>query len=70
MSAAIQQIVDAWVRLKDRERLEQLLEHRRQLLLDLALRGPTIDTSQTANVLGDEVAVIEEGLARLPNAGA
>jgi hypothetical protein len=59
------QIVDAYVRLRDRSALEELQAHRRKLIETLqSLAGP-YDAASPINQNQDEVLIIEAGIARL-----
>jgi hypothetical protein len=64
MPSAIQQIVDAYVRLKNRGALEDLRAHRQRLAHDLRARNG-FDFSVPAGQIDDEIAAIEAGLERL-----
>jgi hypothetical protein len=64
MKNAIERIVDAYVRLNDRQALEDLIAHRRKLAADLAGRW-NYDISVPLRQIDDEIAVIEAGLQRL-----
>jgi len=69
MSEAMKMIVDGYVRLKDREALEGLRNHRRRLrqqLQDVRLDSlGTFDVSKSLQTFDAEVLVIEAGLERL-----
>jgi len=59
------QIVEAYVKLKDRPALEQLQAHRRKMIETLqALSGP-FDAANPVRQNQDELAIIEAGLSRL-----
>jgi hypothetical protein len=64
MTKAIQQIVDAYVRLNDRQALEDLKMHRRRLAVDLKSKMG-LDPSLPIRQIDEEIAVIEAGLERL-----
>jgi hypothetical protein len=64
MPNAIQQIVDANVRLKNRQALEDLRMHRQRLAADLKARTG-YDISLPIGQIDEEIAVIEAGLERL-----
>jgi len=69
MTEAMKMIVDGYVRLKDREALEELRNHRRRLrqqLQDVRLDSlVTFDVSKSLQTFDAEVLVIEAGLERL-----
>ena len=69
MSEAIKMIVDGYVRLKDREALEELRSHRRRLRQQLQEHRQgsfgTFDVSKSIQTFDAEVLVIEAGLERL-----
>jgi hypothetical protein len=64
MSEAIQQIVDAYVRLNNRRALEDLRIHRQRMAVDLKSRTG-FDLSLPIRQIDEEIAVIEAGLERL-----
>ena len=64
MSNAIAQIVDAYVRLKNRRGLDELMMHRQRLAVDLKSRSG-YDFSLPIGKIDEEIAVIEQGLSRL-----
>jgi hypothetical protein len=64
MSEAIQQIVDAYVRLNNRRALEDLRMHRQRMAVDLKSRTG-FDLSLPIRQIDEEIAVIEAGLERL-----
>jgi hypothetical protein len=64
MSKAIEQIVDAYVRLNNRQALDDLRMHRQKLAVDLKSRTG-FDLSLPIRQVGEEIAVIEAGLERL-----
>ncbi|QIG95974.1 MULTISPECIES: hypothetical protein [unclassified Bradyrhizobium] len=59
---AIEQIVAGFVSLKDRQALEKLKHHRRQLLDDVQTHG--VGPSVVSDILRGEVEIIEAALAR------
>ena len=65
MSNAIAQIVDAYVRLKNRLGLDELMMHRQRLAVDLKGRSGAYDLSLPISKINEEIAIIEEGLSRL-----
>ena len=68
MPTAIEQIVDAYVRLGNRRALEDLSAHRQHLVDDL--RGKAgLDVSTLVRQLEEEIAVIDAGLEKLPPSG-
>jgi hypothetical protein len=64
MSKAIEQIVDAYVRLNDGRALEDLRLHRQRLAVDLKHRTG-YDFSLPIGQIDEEIAVIEAGIERL-----
>jgi hypothetical protein len=68
MSKAMEQIVDAYVRLGNRRALEDLRMHLEKLAINLKGR-PGYDFSMTIGRISQEIAVIDAGFNRL-NAGA
>ncbi len=69
MSEAMKMIVDGYVRLKDREALEDLRNHRRRLRQQLQEQRQgsfgAFDVSKSIQAFDAEVLVIEAGLERL-----
>jgi hypothetical protein len=66
MSNAIAQIVDAYVRLKNRRGLDELMMHRQRLAVDLKSRSSGgYDFSLPISKIEEEIAIIEAGLTRL-----
>lgn len=69
MSEAMKMIVDGYVRLKDREALEELRSHRRRLRQQLQEQRQssfgTFDVTKSIQTFDAEVLVIEAGLERL-----
>ena len=66
MSNAIEQIVDAYVRLKNRRGLDELMMHRQRLAGDLKSRSSgKCDFSLPIDKINAEIAIIEAGLAKL-----
>ena len=65
MSNAIAQIVDAYVRLKNRRGLDELMMHRQRLAVDLKSRSGAYDFSLPIGKIDEEIAIIEAGLTRL-----
>ena len=66
MTSAIEQIVGTYVRLKNRQKLEEMMLHRRRLALHLqGLSGA--DVSKPIQQISDDIAVIEAGLAKVAN---
>jgi hypothetical protein len=64
MPNAIEQIVDAYVRLKNRRGLDELMMHRQRLAVDLKSRSG-FDFSLPIAKIDEEIAIIEAGLSRL-----
>lgn len=65
MSNAIELIVDAYVRLKNRRGLDELMMHRQRLAVDLKSRSGAYDFSLPIGKIDEEIAIIEQGLSRL-----
>ena len=66
MDKAIEQIVDDYVRLQNRNALEDLRTQRQGLLSDLKGRSDSAyDVNGAVRQLDDELAVIEAGLQKL-----
>jgi hypothetical protein len=64
MPSAIEQIVETYVRLKNRRGLDQLMMHRQRLAIDLKSRSG-YDFSVPISQVDEEIAIIEAGLSRL-----
>ena len=64
MPSAIEQIVDTYVRLKNRRGLDELMMHRQRLAVDLKSRSG-FDFSLPIGKIDEEIAIIEAGLSRL-----
>jgi hypothetical protein len=64
MTTAIEQIVDTYVRLRNRQKLEDLRMHRQRLAIHLEARTG-YDLSLPIRQVEDEIAAIEVGLKRL-----
>lgn len=64
---AIQQIVDAYVRLGDRQHLEDLLNHRQRIAVN-AKGKDSLAFSRLAGQVDEEIAVVLDGLRRLDSA--
>ena len=64
MSKAIEQIVETYVRLGDRQRLEDLRAHWQKLVFDLKARSG-YDFSLPIGQIDEELFAIEMGLDRL-----
>ncbi len=64
MPSAIEQIVDVYVRLKNRRGLDELMMHRQRLAVDLKSRSG-YDFSLPIGQIDEEIAIIEAGLRRL-----
>jgi hypothetical protein len=67
MTEAIQKIVDVYVRLDNRQALEDLRMHRQRLVMNLKARTG-YDFSLPLLQVEDELAIIETGLDRLAGA--
>ena len=66
MSQAMKLIVDGYVRLSDRQALEDLIAQHERLLANLKARSSgVIDISISIGQIEREIAVISEGLAKL-----
>jgi hypothetical protein len=65
MSQAMQLIVDGYVKLSGRKALQDLKEHRERLATEL--RSLKLELSSTVGHLEREIAIIDEGLAKLNN---
>jgi hypothetical protein len=64
MPSAIEQIVETYVRLKNRRGLDELMMHRQRLAIDLKSRSG-YDFSLPISQVDEEIAIIEAGLSRL-----
>lgn len=64
MSAAIQQIVETYVRLNNRRGLEELMMHRQRLAIDLKGRSG-FGFSLPIRQVDEEIEIIQTGLSRL-----
>jgi hypothetical protein len=64
MPRAIEQIVDSYVRLKNRRGLDQLMMHRQRLAVELKSRSG-YDFILPIGQIDEEIAIIEAGLSRL-----
>ena len=66
MSEAMKLIVDGYVKLGPRKELDDLKAHHCRLASELrSRRGGVFDLSSSIKQLDDEMAVIQEGLAKL-----
>jgi hypothetical protein len=65
MSQAMQLIVDGYVKLSGRKALQDLKEHRERLATELRSLNSVLDLSSTVGHLEREIAIIDDGLARL-----
>lgn len=63
MTQAMKNIVESYVRLGDRQALNDLKAHRAKLLMNMRIAAS--DFNQVSNVLEGEIATIDDGLARL-----
>ena len=64
MSRSVELIVEGYVRLNDRDALENILTHRQDLLRQLvAVTG--VDPKQAVAQVSREITIIESGLATL-----
>jgi hypothetical protein len=66
MSSAMDSIVDAYVRLKNRAALEEMRMHRHRLKVNLFLHGEErrYDVSPAIRSFDDDLSVIEAGIER------
>lgn len=64
MPSAIEQIVESYIRLRNRRGLEELMMHRQRLAVDLKGRSG-YDFSLPIGQIDDEISIIEAGLSRL-----
>jgi hypothetical protein len=71
MSLAMEQIVGAYVRLRNRDALEQLRTHRQKLIDDLNKERPDLnfDTSLALRNLAGDLAAIYAGFEQLDQPG-
>jgi hypothetical protein len=65
MSEAMERIVDAYVKLRNRKALEDMKSHRYRLATELKSLHGVIDVRLSIKQLEDEIAVIDAGLAKL-----
>jgi hypothetical protein len=66
MSTAMEQIVNAYVRMRNRRALDELRMHRHRLAIDLKLRTKSnYDHSLAVRKMAEDIATIEEGLKQL-----
>jgi hypothetical protein len=70
MSEAIERIVGAYVKLRNRKVLEDMKVHRQRLITELKSTHGALDVSLSMKQLDDEIAVIEAGLTMLNTAAA
>jgi len=64
MSRSVELIVEGYVRLNDRDALEEILAHRQDLLRQLVV-VTGVDPRQTIAQVNEEITIIESGLATL-----
>jgi hypothetical protein len=64
MSRSVELIVEGYVRLNDREALQEILAHRQDLLRQL-VNVTGVDPRQTIAQVSEEITIIETGLATL-----
>lgn len=64
MSRSVELIVEGYVRLNDRDALEEILTHRQDLLRQL-VTVTGVDPAQAIAQVSEEITVIEAGLATL-----
>ena len=65
MAEAIERIVGAYVKLRNRKALEDIKVHRQRLITELKSAHGAFDLSLLIKQLDDEIAVIEAGLTML-----
>lgn len=65
MSLAIKSIVDGYVRLNDRNSLEDLRQNRQFLRRQVTVQGEYLDVSRTIQMLDEDLRVIEAGIGQL-----
>lgn len=65
MSLAMAQIVDGYVKLKNRRALEELQVHRSTLIQGLQSHLGPLDAAKPIKQNQDELVIIEAGIARL-----
>ena len=70
MAEAIERIVGAYVKLRNRKALEAIKVHRKSLISELKSARGAFDLSLSIKQLDDEIAVIELGLWMLNTAAA
>jgi hypothetical protein len=63
MLSAIEQIVDTYVRLKNRRALESMLMHRQRL--SVRIKGKGCHGSLASEKIDEDIAAIQAGLSRL-----
>ncbi len=69
MPSAIEQIVDAYVRLNNRRALEEMMRHRQRLAINLsAMSGPSFGAP--IRQVNEDIAVIGTGLSKLASEAA
>ncbi|MCA1378895.1 MULTISPECIES: hypothetical protein [unclassified Bradyrhizobium] len=66
MSHAMELIVEGFIRLKDRQFLENLMMHRGRLAMDLKARTG-FDCKATIAKIDQDISIIEAGLSALSN---
>lgn len=64
MSRSVELIVEGYVRLSDRDSLQEILEHRQDLLRQL-VTVTGVDPTQAIAQINEEITIIEAGLATL-----
>ena len=65
MLEAIERIVGAYVRLRNRKALEDMKSHRQRLVTEIKAFHGVIDVRLSIRQLEDEIAVIDAGLGKL-----
>jgi hypothetical protein len=64
MEKPIERIVNAYVRLNNHRALEELMQHRQKIVVDLVARRD-LDFTLPLSQINDEIAVIEAGMRKL-----
>ena len=70
MTEAIERIVAAYVKLRNRKALDDLRAHRHRLATELRSVSGPLDLSSSIRLLEKEIAIIDAGLAELDAAAA
>jgi hypothetical protein len=70
MSEAIELIVAAYVKLRNRKALEEIKAHRYYWATELKSKNCAFDLSYSIKILDNDIAIIDAGLAKLDAAAA